>query len=52
VHYPRISAVVREVAEKYGVPYHYNPTFRAAIRSHWRMLRELGRPPQVVAATG
>ena len=52
VHYPRLSAVVREVAEKYGVPYHYNPTFRAAIRSHWRMLRELGRPPLDAAATG
>lgn len=50
VHYARLSAVVREVAEKYGVPYHYNPTLRSAIRSHWRMLRELGRPPEAAQA--
>ncbi|MBI4421450.1 MAG: acyl-CoA desaturase [Gemmatimonadetes bacterium] len=52
VHYPRLSAVVREVAEKYGIPYHHNPTLWRAIRSHWRMLRELGRPPlEPVAAS-
>ena len=43
VHYPAISPIIREVARQHGVPYHYNPTLRAAIRSHQRMLKRLGR---------
>jgi linoleoyl-CoA desaturase len=43
VHYPAISRIVREVATQHGLPYHYNPTLRAAIRSHHRMLKRLGR---------
>ena len=43
VHYPAISRIVRSTAEEYGVPYHYHPTLRAAIGSHYRMLRTLGR---------
>lgn len=51
IHYPAISRIVREVAEKHGVPYHYHPTLRAAIRSHYEMLKQLGRPaPQALAA--
>jgi linoleoyl-CoA desaturase len=48
VHYPRISGIVREVASKHGVPYHSNPTLWSAIRSHWRMLRQLGRPMEAL----
>jgi linoleoyl-CoA desaturase len=44
VHYPAIREIVRDVARRHGLPYHYNPTFVAALRSHWRMLRKLGRP--------
>lgn len=43
IHYPVISRIVRRTAEEYGVPYHYNPTLTAAIRSHQRMLRKFGR---------
>jgi linoleoyl-CoA desaturase len=43
VHYPAISAIVREVALKNGVPYKDNPSFFGAMRSHWRMLGRLGR---------
>ena len=42
VHYPAISAIVREVAEKHGIPYHHNPTFLGAVASHLKMLRRLG----------
>ena len=43
VHHPALSPIVREVAQEHGVPYHYNPTLRAAVRSHQRMLKQLGR---------
>lgn len=42
VHYPAIAPIVQEVAAEYGIPYHYNPTLREAIASHYRMLRKLG----------
>ena len=42
VHYPAIAPIVQEVAAEYGIPYHYNPTLRGAIASHYRMLRKLG----------
>ncbi|MCB0717375.1 MAG: acyl-CoA desaturase [Bacteroidetes bacterium] len=44
IHYPTISRIVRESAEEHGVPYHYHPTLMAAIKSHYRMLKELGTP--------
>jgi linoleoyl-CoA desaturase len=43
VHYPAISRIVRETAARHGVPYYENPTLAGAIRSHWRMLKRLGR---------
>jgi len=45
VHYPAISRIVRETAEKYGIPYNYHGTLFGAVRSHWAMLRKLGQPP-------
>lgn len=43
IHYPAISPIVEEVATKHGLPYHHNETFRGAVASHCRVLRELGR---------
>jgi len=43
VHYRKISVIVKETAQEYGVPYHVQPTFRSAIHQHYRMLRSLGR---------
>lgn len=45
IHYPALSRIVREVAEKYDVPYYCHPTLSAAIRSHYNMLKQLGRRP-------
>jgi linoleoyl-CoA desaturase len=42
VHYPAISAIVRDVAAQYGLPYNAYPTLRSAIASHYRTLREFG----------
>lgn len=43
VHYPAISPIVEAVARRHGVPYHAHRTFRAAVASHYRMLKALGR---------
>ena len=48
VHYPVISRIVRDVAQRHGVPYYENPTFRAAVVSHLRTLRANGREPSVL----
>ena len=45
VHYPAISKIVAELAAETGVPYHNVPTLRAAIGSHYRMLKRLSRAP-------
>ncbi|HKI91058.1 MAG TPA: acyl-CoA desaturase [Gaiellaceae bacterium] len=42
-HYPRIAEIVRRNCERHGVRYTVQPTLRAALRSHYRHLRELGR---------
>jgi linoleoyl-CoA desaturase len=50
IHYPAIRPILREVAAKYGVPYHEQPTLWAAIRSHYHMLKEFSRPPATAYA--
>jgi linoleoyl-CoA desaturase len=42
-HYPRISAIVRRNAARHGIRYTAQPTLRAALRSHYRHLRTMGR---------
>jgi linoleoyl-CoA desaturase len=39
--YPAVSAVVREVAQQFGLPYIQYPTLGQAIASHVRLLRRL-----------
>lgn len=43
VHYKALSGIVRQTAEEFHLPYHTEKTWGAAIRSHWRMLRELAQ---------
>jgi linoleoyl-CoA desaturase len=45
IHYPAISPIVQAVAEEHGIPYHQHQTLRAAIRSHYCMLKQLGTSP-------
>jgi linoleoyl-CoA desaturase len=49
--YPLIAPVVREVCDRHGVRYNVHPTLRVAVRSHYRHLRQLGRPPTVPASS-
>jgi linoleoyl-CoA desaturase len=48
VHYPALADIVEDVSREFGVRYAAHPTIWGAIRSHYRMLREMGRPPAAV----
>jgi linoleoyl-CoA desaturase len=50
IHYPAISGIVEEVATKHDIPYHHHPTLWQAVRSHYRMLKQLGQPAPAPAA--
>jgi linoleoyl-CoA desaturase len=47
IHYPALAPIVRQTALEFNLPYLENPSFGAALRSHYRMLRRLGRPQPV-----
>ncbi len=42
-HYPALSKILERVCIDFGVPYYSNPTLFAALRSHYRLLKLLGR---------
>jgi linoleoyl-CoA desaturase len=43
IHYPAITAIVRQTAHDFNLPYLENPTFFSALNSHYRLLKKLGR---------
>jgi linoleoyl-CoA desaturase len=43
IHYAAISDIVKKTAIEFRVPYIENPTFLSALRSHYRMLKRLGK---------
>ncbi len=45
VHYPQLSVIVQQTAEDFDLPYHSNKTFGAAIKSHYYLLKRLGKRP-------
>ncbi len=47
VHYPALSRIVEATCREFGVRYRTNPTLRAALASHVRWLRQLGRPAEI-----
>jgi linoleoyl-CoA desaturase len=42
--YPLISPIVTGTCAEFGIERQVQPTLRAAVRSHYRQLREMGRP--------
>lgn len=44
VHYKNLSAIVKQTANEFHLPYYCEKTFLTAIRSHKRMLQKLGKP--------
>ncbi len=47
-HYRHISQIVRETATEYSLPYHNNPTFRSAVKSHFRHLTKMGKSQKII----
>lgn len=43
IHYPAIARIVEETSAEFGVKYYAHPTTGAAVASHYRWLRKLGR---------
>jgi linoleoyl-CoA desaturase len=49
VHYRKISKIVRETAQEYGLPYKSARTFMDALAGHAKLLRDLGKRPTAIA---
>ena len=48
--YPAMADCVRDACRANGIDYHEHPSFRAAVRSHTRWLRMMGRRPESAGA--
>lgn len=48
VHYPALSRIVQSTCKKFNLPYHNFPTMWAAIASHFRIMKKMGRKPAYV----
>ena len=44
VHYAALSKLLEETCEQYGITYRTQPSFRAALASHYRWIKKMGRP--------
>lgn len=52
IHYPKIAPIVERTANEFGYSYNMKPTFRDALASHVRRLKELGNmDPAIVVYT-
>jgi linoleoyl-CoA desaturase len=45
IHYPALSRLVQQECVAFQLPYNTLPTFKAAVVSHFRFIRTLGRKP-------
>lgn len=52
VHYPLVARVVEATCREFAVPYLEHRTFGAGLASHYRWLRQLGRPVPALASIG
>lgn len=50
IHYPQISGIVEETAKEFGLPYHYEKSFPAAVIAHLKLLKLMGQPEPKIAA--
>lgn len=51
IHYPELSRIVREKCVEYNLTYHSIPTMSGAFVSHIRLIKLLGRKPQLALAS-
>ncbi|QJW91703.1 acyl-CoA desaturase [Spirosoma taeanense] len=45
IHYPAITAIVKQTAHEHNLPYLESPTFSSALVSHYRFLKQMGQTP-------
>ena len=45
IHYPALSKVVEQVCDEFGIRYNANVSFWGAVRSHFRWLMLMSKPP-------
>ena len=50
VHYPKLSKLVQEVCQEFGLTYQEHRSFISGIVSHYKWLSEMGRVPQIMPA--
>lgn len=50
IHYPAISAIIRQTAAEFGFKYTCFSSFGQAIRSHYQLLKSLGQKPEKLLA--
>ena len=48
IHYPALSKLVQKECAAFGLPYNSLPSFGAAVVSHFRFIRDLGRKPHLI----
>jgi len=49
IHYPAISEIVKKTAKEFNLPYHEQPNFVKALRSHFNFLSQMGKPPMAIS---
>lgn len=47
IHYKDLTKIVAETAQEFGMPYHVKSSIYQAIKDHTKMLRNLGRNPNM-----
>ncbi len=45
IHYPAIARIVKRLCKEHHIQYHYFPTLRVALKSHYLFLKDLGKKP-------
>jgi linoleoyl-CoA desaturase len=45
IHYPALSVIVQKTCDEFGIIYTAFPTYIGALRSHFRLLRKMGKLP-------
>jgi linoleoyl-CoA desaturase len=51
IHYPAISSIVQQTCTEFGLVYNSIPTWREAMLSHIRVLKQLGHMPKLTPAS-
>jgi linoleoyl-CoA desaturase len=45
IHYPALSKIVQQKCKEFNLPYNYYPTMLGALRSHFKVMKQLGQRP-------